>query len=150
IDKGADGKDVKHDIHQVSVGDLGLQPIDFVWMGSNSLDNTQGATELEIRIAYYYRRHHSIGDDKIVRIKFDPSVGIGDMTFARLFPLASHLRVLLSRNRSLNAEDFLPVAGGKANKNPVDKMNPRGYDASELRSRLESGLNSLLVLADAL
>ncbi len=140
----------KHDEHRIALADLGIQPIDFVWMINISTEDTQGATELETRIAYQYRRTHNIGDDKIVRIEFNPDVAAGETTFAQLFPLARHLRALLSESRALHAGDFLPAAGGKDTAIPVDKDNPKGYDAAELRSRVQSTLDELGALADSI
>ncbi|PYS22676.1 MAG: hypothetical protein DMF72_12505 [Acidobacteria bacterium] len=141
---------LKHDAHFVTLADLALQPIDFVWLVSIGPDDTGGATELETRIAFHYRKTHNISDDKIVRIEFNPETPAGETTLAQLFPLARQLRALLSESRSLGAGDFLPAAGGKETAIPVDQNNPKGYDADELRGRVESALNELSVLADSI
>lgn len=140
----------KHDKDRVTLADLVIQPIDFVWLVSISPEETGGATELETRIAFHYRRSHNIGDDKIVRIEFNPEVLVGETALAQLFPLARQLRALLSESRSLDAGDFLPAAGGKDTAIPVNKDNPRGYDAAELRARVQSALNELTALADSI
>lgn len=140
----------KHDQHRVTLADLAVQPLDFVWLVSISPENAGGATELETRIAFRYRSAHDIGDDKIVRIEFNPDVVAGETTFAQLFPLARQLRALLSESRSLDAGDFLPAAGGKDTTIPVDKDNLRGFDAGELRGRVQSALNDLSSLADSI
>lgn len=140
----------EHDPHRVTLADLAVQPVDFVWLVSITPEETGGATELETRIAFQYRRAHSIGDDKIVRIEFNPETRVGETTFAQLFPLARQLRALLSESRSLDAGDFLPAAGGKETAIPVDTDNPKGYDAAELRSRVQSALNELRALADSI
>jgi hypothetical protein len=145
-DEGAE----PHDSHRVTLADLGVQPVDFVWLAGISPEDTGGATELETRIAFRYRDAHGIGDDRIVRIEFNPSVVGGETTFAQLFPLARQLRALLSESRALDAGDFLPAAGGKDTAIPIDPNNPKGYDAAELRSRVESALNELTALADSL
>ncbi len=150
VEKAEDGEALAQDRHPVTLADLHLQPLDFVWMVGISPEDTRGATELETRIAYRYRRVHNIGDDKITRIKFNSPVVGGGTTLAQLFPLARHLRALLSKSRALHAEDFLPAAGGKATAIPVDKNNPKGYDAAELRSRVLSSLNALVALVDAI
>jgi hypothetical protein len=67
-----------------------------------------------------------------------------------VFPLARHLRTLLLESRALNAQDYLPAAGGKETTIPVDKNNPKGYDLAELRGRVESAANTLVTLADAI
>jgi hypothetical protein len=150
IERAEDGTETTFDRHQVSLADLEVQPIDFVWMAGVTFEGTGGATELETRIAYRYRRAHGIGMDQSVRIEFNPAVAPGRTTFARLFALARHLRALLAENRSLGARDFLPAAGGKATTIAVDKNNRDGYDAGELRSRVQSTLNRLTALADAI
>lgn len=139
-----------HDPHPVTLADLAVQPLDFVWLVSISPDDTGGATELETRVAASYRRSHNIGDEKIVRIEFNPETGANETTFAQLFPLARQLRALLSESRSLEAGDFLPAPGGKDTDTPLDKDNPKRLDALELRSRVQSALNELSVLADSL
>ena len=150
VEKAEDGEDVAKDRHPVTLADLRLQPLDFVWMVGISPEDTRGATELETRIACRYRRVHGIGDDKTTRIIFDPPVAGRETTFAKLFPLARHLRALLSKSRALHAEDFLPAAGGKETAIPVDKNNPKGYDAAELRGRVLSSLNTLVALVDTI
>src|SRR6185436_5378433 len=50
----------------------------------------------------------------------------------------------------LHAQDFLPAAGGEKTAIPIDKNNPRGYDAVELRARVQSELNALTTLADGI
>lgn len=140
----------KQDRHTITLADLGIQPIDFVWMVGISPEETHGATELETRIAFNYRRVHNIADDKTVRIEFNHRETEGEKTFAQLFPLARQLRALLGSCRALNALDFLPASGGKATAIPVDKNNPKAYDQAELRSRVQSAFTSLEAFADAL
>jgi hypothetical protein len=150
IAKAEDGRAAALDLHVVSLADLHLQPLDFVWMvGADPVD-TGGATELETRTAYHYRRAHSIASDKITRIEFNAPAPGGALTFAQFFPLARHLRSLLSKSRALHAQDFLPAAGGKETAVPVDKDNPKRYDAAELHSRVQGTLNALITLANAL
>ena len=146
----ADEGAAKHDPHPVTLADLAIQPVDFVWLVNISPEETGGATELETRIAFHYRKTHNIGDDKIVRIEFNPAVVPGETTLAQFFPLARQLRALLSESRSLDAGDFLPAAGGKETAIPVVKDNPRGYDSTELRRRVESAFNELSALTDSI
>lgn len=63
VETTTDGKEILHDSHFVTLADLGIQPIDFVALVGISMENTQGATELETRIAFQYRRVHGISDD---------------------------------------------------------------------------------------
>jgi hypothetical protein len=137
-------------VHSVTAASLALQPVDFVWLVTSSVGTGGGATELETRIAYHYRRTHGIDDNRIVKIELDPPVPEGELSFAQVFPLARHLRSLLSESRSLHAEDVLPAAGGKETSIPVPADNPKGYAEDELRGRVESARDELAALADAL
>ena len=148
IETAEDGTVTPHDPHPVSLADLDIQPIDFIWITSANQQDTGGATELETRIAFHYRRTHGIADDKTARITFKPVVAAANKTFAEVFPLARHLRALLLESRALNAQDFLPASGGKETTIPVDKNNPKGYDITELRNRVNSALNTLAGRAD--
>ncbi|AGW90326.1 hypothetical protein [Cupriavidus sp. DF5525] len=138
------------DRHAVSLADLGIQPLDFVCITSIAPEGTGGATELETRIAYQYRRAHGIDDDEAVRVAFNPPVASGERTFAQLFPLARQLRAMVAESRAANARDFMPAAGGKATAIPVDKDNPDGYDTADLRARVQGAFDMLKTLADAL
>ena len=140
--------DPPRDPHRVALAALGIQPVDFVWLINLSAEETQGATELETRIAYEYRQTHNVGDDKIVKIQFNRTVADSECSFAQLFPLARQLRALLSESRALHAGDFLPAPGGKDTEIPIDKDNPKGYDAGELLSRVQTTLTQLGTLAD--
>ncbi len=139
---------IKHDEAIISLADLQIQPVDFVWLVNASLEQTQGATELETRIAFEYRRTNNIADDKIVKIEFAAAAVGAQKTFAQLFPLARQLRALLSESRALHAQDFFPEAGGKESAIPFDKNNPKGYDLAELRARVQGTLNELSTLTD--
>lgn len=148
--KAADGKETRADVRVVTLADLQLQPIDFIAMAGINTDSAQGATELETRVAFEYRRAHSISMVDVVRIAFDPTVPAGGQTFGQLLPLARRLRSLLGESRALGAQDFLPSAGGKATAIAIDKTNPSGYDLAELRARVISAFASLTALVDAL
>ena len=138
------------DPHPVTLADLGLQPLDVVALTAINANAAEGATELETRIAFFYRNAHAVAPDQTVRINFNPPVAAGELAFAQLFPLARRLRALLGECRALDGRDFLPAAGGKATTIPVDKANPAGYDAADLRARVDSALAALKTLADAL
>lgn len=149
VETAAEGA-AKHDTHRVTLADLFVQPLDFVWLVGISPEETGGATELETRIAFRYRDANNVGDDKIVRIEFNPVPQDGETTFAQLFPLARQLRALLSESRALDAGDFLPAAGGKETAVPFDTENPKGFDAVELRGRVQNALDELSALADSI
>jgi hypothetical protein len=138
------------DTRHVTLADLELQPVDLVALTAINANAAEGATELETRIAFFYRNANAVAPDQTVRIDFNPPVAAGELAFAQLFPLARRLRALLGECRVLDGRDFLPAAGGKATTIPVDKANPAGYDAADLRTRIDSALAALKALADAL
>lgn len=137
------------DEHRVSLADLDLQPIDLVSLTNINAAAAGGASELETRIAFHYRRTHGILMDQLVRIDFAPPGPAGGLTFARLLPLARRLRAIVGECRALDARDFLPAAGGKATAVAIDRTNPQGYDAAEIRARVQAALDALTALADA-
>jgi hypothetical protein len=138
------------DPHSVTLADLAIQPIDLVALTGINAAAAQGASELETRVAFAYRRAHGIGMDQTVRIDFDASAAGIPMPLGRLLPLARRLRALLGECRRLDAQDFLPAAGGKATAVPMDATNRAGYDAAELRARVLAAVTELTALADAL
>lgn len=146
-----EGEEDLQDPDLVTLVDLGIQPIDFIALTGINVTETQGgATELETRVAFYYRDTHGLAPDANVRIDFDPEGPASQLTFGQLFPLARRLRSLLGECRSLSAQDFLPSSGGKASAVPVDKNNPGGYDVADLRARVQAVLGTLTGLANAL
>lgn len=148
--KSADGQETRAAVHVITLADLQLQPIDFIALAGINTDSAQGATELETRVMYEYRRAHDISMADVVRIAFDPTVPAGEQTFGQLLPLARRLRSLLGESRALGAQDFLPSAGGKATAIDIDKTNLSGYDPAELRARVDSAFSSLTALANTL
>ena len=117
----ADKLDTPIDPEPVSLADLDIQPIDFVALTTIDAAVAQGATELESRIAFHYRRTHGIAMDRLVRIDFNPPATAGRITFGRVLPLARRLRALVGECRALDARDFLPAVGqqvGRGNRGP--------------------------------
>ena len=150
LEKAGDGADTILDRHAVTLADLDIQPIDFVALTGINAEDAQGATELETRIAYQYRRTRAIANDKVVRIDFNPAGAARSVTFGQLLPLARRLRAIVNECRPLGAQDFLPAAGGKATTIAVDKNNPSGYDVAELRARVQDAFDTMKALAEAL
>jgi len=139
----------EHDPHFVTLAELGLQPVDFVSLTAINAGDQQGGSELEQRIARRYRDAHSIAESALVRINFDPA-NAPDRTIGQLLPIARRARALLGECRALNAQDFLPAAGGKATTVWVDKSNPGGYDHAEFRLRVQAIMDALTMLAEKL
>jgi predicted nucleic acid-binding Zn-ribbon protein len=154
IEKDATGQEIPSHPRLVTLADLEIQPIDFIAMtGINTAQSQGGATELETRIAVQYRSVVGIADNVTIKIdfgtKFKPDEP-SQLTFAQLFPLARRLRSLFGECRPLNAQDFLPAAGGKAMGVALDKTNLGGYDVAELRARVQAIFADLENLADRL
>ena len=141
---------VQRNEDSVTLADLELQPVDFAWLVNISMEDTQGATELETRIAHHYRRKHGVGDDKTVEIQLGGGASGGQLTFAQVFPLARQIRALLAECRPLDAEDFLPAPSGNETEVTANRDNPKGYLVSELQGRVQSLLNELTALTDLL
>ena len=132
-----------------------------IWQSSRSTSSrsrqhqrrqTQGgATELETRIAFYYRSAHGSRDwtQRCGSISI-PSRRPDGLTFAQLFPLARRLRALLGECRALDAQDFLPAAGGKASAVPVTRPIPTATTWRNFARACRARSTALTALADAL
>jgi hypothetical protein len=131
--------DVTHDGNTpepVSMADLNLQPIDLVYIVGNDLNDEQkqaAASELETRIAFYYRNKKGIGDDITVNIKFtDITNNVNKSAVGPILPLIKNLKQIITDSRPLNAQDFdSPSKPGL-----IDKANPNGYLLTELEQRI--------------
>lgn len=154
-----DGNEADHE--DVSVEKLGIQPIDLVYLTGNELntgapvdggESQTSASELESRIAFYYRKEKLLGDDVAVRIEFTKPAD--KRTLSQMLGLLRALKSLITDSKYLNAEDFRPSSKSVV----VDNTNPHGYDTTELRTRIEdlqtilqgllSNLNTLPINAE--
>jgi len=126
----------------ISLNALNLQPIDLIYIIGNELNtgaNEPGqeaktsASELESRIAFYYRQTQSIEDFVIIRIEFKkPESQAGKKTLGEVFPLLKALKSVITDSRYIHAEDFDPPS----KESTVDKMNPKGLDAGMLAGKI--------------
>ena len=117
----------------VSLADLALQPLDFVFLIGKKVEAT-GFSELESRVRYFFAQKHSLGDDIVVKIEFANS-GSPDLSvrsFAEVLPLANAIRELAGKSRPLQAQDFVPTS--KQVTAPAD--NPGNIDVAELQTRV--------------
>ena len=133
----------------VSLADLNLQPIDFVYLIRKKVEAT-GFSELETRIRYHFVRKRSLVDTTIVKIEFANSGGApGARSFAEILPFADSIREMVGKARPLQAQDF--VTPSKTVTPPAD--NPGNINVAELQSRVADiradfdGLFSALALA---
>ncbi len=139
----ADPKDdpAPHDTRFVTLESLAIQPADFVSLVPIDAKDLAGGSELEQRIARAYRQLLGLDNGTFVRIDFGAATAAvpGQMTIAELLPLARRARGLIGECRALNAQDFIPAAGGKATTVLIDNANPGGYLLDELRGRVNRG-----------
>jgi hypothetical protein len=134
----------------LTVRDLGLQPIDLVYLVGEQVDaqagvrgNRDDTTELESRISYAYRRRRrdadgrrDVGDVRIELVQRDPGWGPGDKTVFELLPLLRGVRDVVTSSRPLGADDYrLPSDAAS-----VADPNPKGFDDGALKTRLEGRL----------
>jgi hypothetical protein len=125
---------------EVAVDKLAIQPIDLVYLIGNELntgapqagkENKTSASELETRIAWYYRGLKGLDDSVAVRIEFmQPE---DKRTLGKLMPLLRMLQGVITDARPLHAQDFDPPS----KLGVTDKSNPQGYAPDELLSRIQ-------------
>lgn len=139
----------------LTFADLGLQPIDLVYLIGDEVDAQGGergsgddTTDLAARLAYAYRRRRraedglaDVGDVRIELMRRDPTWAATDRTFFEMLPLLRGLRDLCAGCRPLGADDYaLP---SEATTDPAEDPNPKGYDEMELRERFDVALGAL-------
>jgi hypothetical protein len=124
---------------EVSIDKLALQPIDLVYLIGGELntgaaqpgmENRTSASELESRIAWYYREKNILDDTVSVRIEFlQPA---DKQTLGKLLPYLRMLKAVITDARPLHAQDYDPPS----KQSVADKTNPQGYLAAELLGRV--------------
>lgn len=120
----------------VSLDDLKIQPINFIYLIRNKLDQT-GTSELEGRVRYFFAVKNNLSDDTLVNIEFAKSNSSGDnsiKSFAEILPFANYLRNIVSGSRPLKATDY----DSSSKKVPVSTDNPDNIDVTELQTRVEN------------
>lgn len=146
---------------EISIDKLGLQPIDIIYIIGNELntgigvkggENKTGASELESRIAFHYRKLKLLDDSVTISIRFmqPPNAG-SKKNLGSILPLLRSIKSIITDCRPLHAMDFSP------NSKPglVDNSNPKGYDATDLLTRVQhakaafnnclSGINNISI-----
>ncbi|MBC8086844.1 MAG: hypothetical protein H7Z40_06230 [Phycisphaerae bacterium] len=140
----------------VSVNQLGLQPVDLVYMAGTELntgksegdaESRTGVSEVESRVAFTYRQSKGLADDIAVRIEFlKPENVAGKKALGEMLPLLRMLRAIIVESRALHAEDFNPPAKTSIS----DPANPKGYDLPQLQARIQAAQATLGALVNAL
>ncbi len=129
----------------IELSDLGLQPLDFIYMIGNELSG--GATEIETRIAYLYKTNHVLDDTAKIKIEFTKPEGLaGKITMAQILPLVKMLKTLITDSKSLDAEDFEPPS----KESTKDKNNPKGFDLADIAGRVQDAYDNLNDVLDDL
>ncbi|MEP6734977.1 MAG: hypothetical protein ABJA70_05630 [Chryseolinea sp.] len=121
----------------VTIDKLGIQPIDLVYIAGSELNTgdqeRSGLSELEQRIAVFYRRDTLLDNDTKVSIRFMETVAVTEKrTLGSILPLLRMLKSVINDSRPLNASDFDPAS----KQTIADKTNPKGYIPTELRDRI--------------
>lgn len=137
----------------VSLDKLAVQPIDVVYLIGNELntgsneggtENRTSASELEVRIAWFYRDLKTLDDSIPVRIEFlEPA---NSKTFGKYLVLLRMLKGMIIDSRPLHAVDFDPPS----KKSQADPANPEAYDAADLTSRVKAALAASKALRTAI
>jgi len=128
--------------NEITADQLGLQPIDLVYISGNELntgaiqpgkENKTAASELESRIAFQYRKMNALDDETPITIEFlKPDNAATKKSLGSMLPLLRMLKSIITDSRNLHAEDFDPPS--KASQ--ADSENPKGYDHAELLNRI--------------
>jgi hypothetical protein len=133
---------------EVTIDKINLQPIDLIYITGNELNTGEkgsqgegntGASELESRIAFYYRQLKHLDDNTQVRIQFmEPRNAAGKKPLGSILPLLRMLKSLIIDSRNVDATDFLSPS-----KDSTDKNNAKGYDDAELLARVKEAQTAL-------
>ncbi len=136
----ADGSTTLQDT--VSVADLGIQPIDFVYAVRSQTD-ASSAAELETRVRYAFAQKHSITDDVVVSITFANAGGVANArAFGEVLPLADRLRRFLGTATPLDGRHFQSASKDAS----APTGNPGWIDAAEVRTRAGARLAAVRAL----
>jgi hypothetical protein len=125
----------------VSLEDLEVQPLDFVYMVRRETEES-GAAELETRVRYAFAREEGLADDVVVRVAFADAGGGEARPFAEALALADRIRHLLGAARPLGASHFQSATSDA--KAPPD--NPDRIDLAELLKRVDDRLPDIEAL----
>jgi hypothetical protein len=144
----------------LTMGDLGLAPLDFVYL--SGVEGAAGATELEQRIRYHVLRQQPPGATATILFDRHMSWTPAVLTVDEIGELARQLRDLITRARPLEPADFasqesgghalidLPELAGRANQvcNAFNNVNTILRSALDRRAVVDLQ-NGLYVAASA-
>ncbi|MGN6257347.1 MAG: hypothetical protein ACTHN3_06320 [Solirubrobacterales bacterium] len=116
----------------VTLADLGVQPLDFVYMVRRETEES-GAAELESRVRYAFARKHGLADEVVVEASFaEAGAAAPARPFAEALALADRIRQLLGSARPLGGGHFQSATSDE--KAPAG--NPDRIDLAELLKRV--------------
>ncbi len=131
---------------EVSLRDLNLQPLDFLYLTGQDLAGE--ATELENRIAFFVRRDAGLAPDVEVRLMLverDPAWTPAVKTLFEALALVNPLRTVITGCRPLTAEDFRAPADAASTAG--DRY---GYQTTDLQTRVSRLVTAVGTLISAL
>lgn len=128
----------------VTVHDLQLQPIDFLYLLSSA--GQEGSNEINKRVAHFVRSTKNLTVDVQLKLKFtnrSPRWTSNVKSFYEIQPLIKQIKAIL--------DNVLPAAANELNTPAVrpDKNNPGNFDLQELAERVNKILDSLKLLSDS-
>lgn len=102
-----DGEELTVNQNTIFLSDLGIEPIDFIYLMGDQ-GGSQDASELSERIAYYVIKTFVLADDIQVRINYTEVTGEEDeFSLFQILALVRELKKLVGNSRALNIEDFI-------------------------------------------
>jgi hypothetical protein len=124
----------------VTLADLRLQPLDFVYVVRREVEES-GLAELEARVRQRFATTHTLADETVVKVAFaDP--GAAERPFVEALALGDRIRQLLGTSRPLSARHFhSPSKDGAKAGDDVDRI-----DLAELRTRVRGWLTDVRAL----
>lgn len=124
--------------YEVSVTQLGLQPIDLIYLVGEEL--TADASELSQRIGYYILGITGMPQDALIKIQYLDRPNTWpqeEKTLFEMVPLITNLSKMVNASRGLHQKDIV-VPGSETN-----ATNPNGIALAELQSRVNQAVADL-------
>jgi len=129
----------------VTQEDLGLQPIDLLYVAS--LETEQAMSELDDRILFYAHQTLVSRADSGVTIAYRTPIA-GSVTFFELAPLIRSLRPLLLHSRPLRPTDAVPQQSAGSRMDASVRIKPERV--TKVQTALTGLVNDLITFRDAL
>ena len=127
----------------ITLDTLGIQPVDLLYIIGEQLntgapqhnaENKTSASQLEMRIAWYFRTANGLDDTTTAKIEFlKPD---GKKTLGALLPLLRMVRGVITHARPTHARDY----DSPSKPSSLDPANPEAYDVNDLTNRTQSAL----------